>query len=237
MCDRPRLSIVLPAYNEEGNIRRTIEEILSFLPGFAPIGRDFEIIAVDDGSRDQTGRIVQELSAVHPEVRLVQHEVNRGYGGALRSGFAAARGEFIFFMDSDGQFVFPEIEKLLAKIEQYDAVLGYRLDRQDSFMRKLNAFGWNTLTKLLFGLSVRDIDCAFKLYRRELIADMPLSSGGALINAEMLARAKRKGFRFAQVGVTHRPRIAGKQTGANLRVIIKAFAELFRLYSRIKRGE
>ena len=235
--ERPRLSVVLPAYNEEANIGQTVQEALSFLPGFAPVGESFEVVVVDDGSRDGTGRIVQELASREPRVRLVQHKVNQGYGQALRSGFDAARGELIFFMDSDGQFVFAEIAKLFAQIDRYDGVLGYRMHRQDSLMRRLNAFGWNSLTKLLFGLGVRDIDCAFKLYRREAVKEAKLASGGALINAEMLARAKRKGCRFTQVGVTHRPRRAGEQTGANLRVILRAFRELFRLYSRIRRGE
>lgn len=198
---------------------------------------NFEVIVVDDGSRDRTAQIVAELAAGQPRVRLVRHEVNRGYGQALRSGFDAAQGELVFFMDSDGQFVFSEIEKLFARVDEFDAVLGYRIHRQDSLMRKLNAFGWNTLVTLLFGLKVRDIDCAFKLYHREVIQGFSLTSGGALINAEMLARAKRKGYRLTQVGVTHRPRLTGKQTGANLRVILRAFAELFRLYGRIKRGE
>ena len=145
--------------------------------------------------------------------------------------------ELIFFTDGDGQFDIGEIKLLLPLIMQNDIVCGYRLDRKDPLMRKLNGWMWTKLVNLLFGMNIRDIDCAFKLFRAEIFEGVKLSSGGALISAEILARAARRGFRIAEVGVHHYPRTAGKQTGAKPAVIIRAFKELFKLYNRIRKGQ
>jgi glycosyltransferase involved in cell wall biosynthesis len=160
-----------------------------------------------------------------------------GYGAALQSGIRAAKKELVFFTDGDGQFDIGEIKLLLPLIKQNDVVCGYRLDRKDPLMRKLNGWMWTRLVNLLFGMHIRDIDCAFKLLRTEIFEGMKLSSAGALISAEILARATRHGFRVAEVGVHHYPRTAGKQTGANLKVILRAFKELFKLYNRIRKGQ
>ena len=160
-----------------------------------------------------------------------------GYGAALQSGIRAAKKELVFFTDGDGQFDIGEIKLLLPLIEQNDIVCGYRLDRKDPIMRKLNGWMWTRLVNLLFGMHIRDIDCAFKLFRAEVFEGMKMSSAGALISAEILARATRRRFRIAEVGVHHYPRKAGKQTGAKLTVILRAFKELFKLYNRIRKGE
>jgi len=198
------------------------------------MGADYEIIIVDDGSKDRTGEIADELAKKDGRITIVHHRPNRGYGGALQSGFRAATKELVFFTDGDGQFDIGEIKTLLPMIDKNDIVCGYRLGRQDPFVRKLNGRLWTGLVNLLFGMKMRDIDCAFKLFRREAVADMPMSSGGALISAEILARATRKGCRIAQVGVHHYPRTAGEQTGAKMGVIVRAFKELFALYKKIK---
>lgn len=198
---------------------------------------DLEVIIVNDGSRDRTGEIADRLAAEHCEVRAVHNNPNQGYGGALQRGFREATKEWVFYTDGDGQFDFEEIEKLIPLLQQYDIVSAYRLDRQDSLIRKINAFAWTVLVNLVFRLWLRDIDCAFKLYPRRLFQEIEMKSKGALIDTEILARAKRLGYTIGQVGVHHYPRTAGEQTGANLRVILRAFKELFALRKDIQRTQ
>lgn len=224
------LSVFLPCYNEEGNIRRVVEEVLAFLPSIAD---DFEIIIVDDGSRDRTGQIADELAAGDPRIRAVHHASNRGYGGALQSGFRAAAKPWVFQTDGDGQFCIADLARLLPLSRQYDIVAGYRQRRQDNRLRRLNAWLWGKLVQRLLGFRCRDVDGSFKLYRREIFDHVELRSMGAMISAEVLARAVRAGYTLAEAPVRHRPRIAGRQTGANLRVILRAFKELWKLRGSI----
>ncbi|MCA9954188.1 MAG: glycosyltransferase family 2 protein [Anaerolineales bacterium] len=225
------LTVSMPAFNEAENIPGMVADVLRVLPILTD---DFEIIVVDDGSRDDTAVVTQQLAAQHPQLRLVQHEVNKGYGTAVLTGLTHASKELVFFTDADRQFDLSEIEKLLAKIETADLVVGYRAPRRDPFMRRLNGKGWSWLVTLLFGYTARDIDCAFKLMRRTVIEQLQdeITSGGATFSAEFLVRAKQAGFKIAEVPIAgHRPRVAGSPTGANLRVIVRAFKELvqFRL--------
>jgi len=225
------LTIFYPCYNEEANVERVTRAAVE-------VGRqitaDLEVLIVNDGSRDRTEEIADRLAAEIPEVRAVHNKPNRGYGGALIRGFREATKNWIFYTDGDGQFDFKELPGLLPLLETHDVISCYRLNRQDSFMRKANAFAWSTLVNLLFGLGLKDIDCAFKVYPRTFIEQIELHSQGALIDTEMLAKARNLGLRIAQVGVHHYPRIAGSQTGANLKVILRAFKELFKLHRQIK---
>ncbi len=224
------LSIVLPAYNEEGVIGTTLEQILKVLdvPGvLAARVKDFEVIVVNDGSTDRTGAILSVIVEAEPRVRVVTHECNQGYGSALADGFAAATKELTFFMDSDGQFDIRDLSRLLLFIDEYDAVIGYRLDRQDTWVRKLNAWGWKVLIRNVLGVRVRDIDCAFKLLRTDFLHEHPLETRGVMINAELLYKLKRAGCTYGEVVVHHLPRRGGRATGANLHVIARAFRELF----------
>lgn len=223
-----------PCYNEQENVGRTAQRAKEVCEG---LGADFEIILVNDGSADETGARADAIAAGDSRVRVVHHPHNMGYGAALQSGIRAAKKELIFFTDGDGQFDIGEIKLLLPLIEQNDIVCGYRLDRKDPFMRKLNGWMWTRLVNLLFGMDIRDIDCAFKLFRAEIFEGMTMSSEGALISAEILARGTRRGYRIAEVGVHHYPRTAGKQTGAKPAVIMRAFKELFKLYNRIRKGQ
>jgi len=227
----PSISVFFPCYNEQDNVARTVENALAVL---RKLNADFEVIIVDDGSFDETARIADGLAARQSAVKVVHHPTNLGYGAALQSGFKAATKQLIFYTDGDGQFDIAEMPPLLPLIDRYDIVSCYRLNRRDSIIRKINAWCWTKLVCLLFGLKIRDIDCAFKLYKSEIFKDMKLQSAGALIDAEILARAARKGYTITQKPVHHYPRTAGKQTGANLRVILRAFKELFRLYGRIR---
>jgi putative flippase GtrA len=218
------LSIVLPAYNEEHVIGATLEHVLNVLAAWV---KDFEVIVVNDGSTDRTGAIVSTFAETEPRVRVVTHAHNQGYGAALADGFAAATKELTVFMDSDGQFDIRDLARLLLFIDEYDAVIGYRLHRQDSWMRKLNAWGWKHLIGWVLSIHVRDIDCAFKLLRTDFLHQYPLETRGAMINAELLYKLTRTGCTYREVGVHHLPRQSGRATGANPRVIARAFRELF----------
>jgi glycosyltransferase involved in cell wall biosynthesis len=224
------ISVFFPCYNEQDNVERTV---LSALAVCKELFSDFEIIVVNDGSRDRTGEIADRLAAEHERVRAVHNQPNRGYGGALQRGFAEARKEYVFFTDGDGQFDIREIALLVEGVDCNDMVVGYRLDRKDPPIRKINAWCWTTLCNRVFGMRIRDIDCAFKLLPRRLLGQIKLHSQGAMISAELLARATRKGYRIGQVGVHHYPRQAGTQTGANPTVILRAFAELLKLRKMI----
>ncbi len=229
------LSIVLPAHNEAENLPLLIKDIQNCMES---LGWDYEVITVNDGSSDNTQEILEKLNREDDRIRWVHHIKNRGYGAAVRSGFDAARKDWVFFTDSDRQFDIKEIAKLGEYADKYDLVIGYRHDRQDPFIRKLNAGTFKLAVNILFGLWVKDIDCAFKLIKREVIEKAHLESNGALINTELLVRAKRMGYKIKQLPVTHYPRTAGKQTGANVKVILRAVKEilLFRLTGRTVSG-
>ena len=222
------LSVVVPAYNEEANVATAVERVSEVAQS---LDMEYEIIVVNDGSRDRTGDIVREMQTRVAHIKLVEHFPNRGYGGALKAGFAAAQYDWIAFTASDNQFDFAEIGLLLARSTEADIVSGYRANRQDPLIRKLNALGWNSVVRLLFGFLSRDIDCGFKLFRRELLDHVHIESNGAMIDTEFLAGARARGYKIADVPVTHLPRQAGHPTGANLKLILKAFRDLahFRL--------
>ena len=222
----PSISVFFPCYNEAESIEKLVNKSLAVLGN---LSNDFEIIIVDDGSSDGTAKITDRLASEHDAVRVVHHKQNSGYGGALQSGFKAATKELVFYTDGDGQFDIAELAQVLPLIDGADIVSCYRMDRQDSVVRKLNAWCWGKLVCMVFSMRLRDIDCAFKLYRREIFDNIEMQSMGALIDAEILARATRKGYRIVQKGVHHYPRTAGSSTGANPAVILRAFRELFKL--------
>ena len=238
MIERPArtplsISVFFPCYNEESNVERTTESALQAL---SAISDDFEVIIVDDGSRDRTPEIADRLATEHSEVRSVHNNPNLGYGGALQRGFCEATKTWVFYTDGDGQFDFREIGMLLPLLEEYDIISAYRLDRKDPVIRKINAFCWTVLVNIVFGMWLRDIDCAFKIYPRKLFDEIEMESMGALIDAEILSRAKQRGYTIGQIGVHHYPRTAGEQSGASIRVIARAFKELFRLRKHIRAG-
>ncbi len=226
-----RLSVVLPAYNEEPNVERVVREVVAHLDG---LGLDYELIVVDDGSADRTGELLDRLQAELPRLRPQHHAKNRGYGAALRTGFDAAQMPYVFYMDGDGQFDIKDLDQLLPLASEDCIVTGYRIERRDPFMRRLNARlfgGW--LVRVMLGVRVRDLNCAFKLIPKKVLDSMTLESTGALINAELYGYAIRRGFGIREVGVHHYPREAGVQTGAHLSVILRAFYDLFRLRQKI----
>ncbi len=226
------LTIFFPCYNEEANVERMTRKAVE-------VGRmvadELEVIIVNDGSKDGTKEIADRLAAEIAEVRAVHNDPNLGYGGALQRGFREATKDWVFYTDGDGQFDLGEIPKLLPLLETHDMVSCYRIDRQDSLVRKLNAWAWTRLVRFVFKLKLRDIDCAFKIYPRSFFDRITMKSRGALIDTEILAKAIQLNYSIAQLGVRHYPRTAGEQTGANLGVILRAFKELFRLRKQIAR--
>lgn len=216
-------SLCLPCYNEEDVIGDVLAGACAVLPEFA---EEFEIIVVDDGSRDRTAEIVSDWSLRDPRVRLVQHKHNRGYGAAVTTALQSSSGEWICMIDGDGQFNLLDLPQLLVDAQGADVVVGYRHRRADNGIRKLNAHSWKWLIRCLMGLKVRDLDCAFKLFPRWVIDSLQFRAEGACISAEILTQCCRGGLTICEVPVNHFPRSAGKPTGANLSVVLKAFREL-----------
>ena len=228
------LSYFFPAHNEEANLRGLVEEALGALPAIAD---EFEIVIVDDGSRDATGRIADELVAARPDVvRVVHHQTNLGYGSALLSGFRAARYEFVAFTDGDRQFRVADLGRLtdrLTEPDAPDAVVGFRIKRADPLVRTLYARAYRIANLVWFGLRIRDVDCACKLFRREALAGIAVESGGAFFSAELLIKLRAAGRTLVEVGVPHHPRTAGSPTGAKPSVVLRAVGDFWRLRLRM----
>jgi glycosyltransferase involved in cell wall biosynthesis len=227
----PGLSASFPAHNEEDNVEPMIADLLAALPDFA---ERFEVIVVDDGSRDRTFERASAVAARDPRVRVVRHEVNRGYGAAVWTGLVSGTMEYAFFTDGDRQFDVRQIADLIRALPGHDVVVGYRVNRQDNAIRIANAHAWNWLIRLLFGVPVRDVDCAFKLFDRRELQGLAIEAGGAMFSSELLARLKARGARIVEVPVRHLPREKGSASGGNPKVIARAFYELFRLYRKLK---
>ena len=226
------LSISLPCFNEEAVVEKVIEDIMTW---FIRDGIDGEIIAVNDGSSDKTGGILDELRLSTACLKVVHHQQNMGYGAAVRSGLDAATKENIGFMDGDGQFRAEEFGKLLLHIDQYQLVIGRRLKRADPFIRQVNAKLYSLLVDVRLDVRVCDINCAMKVWKREIWPIIrPVKSAGALFNAELFLRSKSAGIKWCQVPVLHYSRESGVQTGARLSVILQMFKELWELKKSVK---
>jgi glycosyltransferase involved in cell wall biosynthesis len=230
----PRLSYFFPAHNEEANLEGLVNEALETLPTLADT---FEIIAVDDGSKDATPAIADALAAAHPGVvRAVHHSTNLGYGAALRSGFAAARYDLVAFTDGDRQFKVADLGRLTARLaaaDQPDAVVGFRIKRADPLVRTLYARAYRLANRIFFGLAITDVDCACKLFRRAALEGLRVESGGAFFSAEMVIKLRAAGRTVVEVGVPHYPRTAGSPSGANPRVVLRAVRDFWLLRLRM----
>ncbi len=196
-------------------------------------GADGEVVVVDDGSSDGTGAAVRAIG--DPRVRVIRHGVSRGYGAALRTGFGHARGGLVFFTDADAQFDVAEVARLESWVPRFDLVVGYRAPRRDGWYRRAVGWGWSRLLNATLGVGVRDVDCAFKLVRRQALLDLGLVSRGAFVNGELLVRARARGLSVKEVPVTHFPRPAGVASGARLRVGARAVRELCQLVPELRR--
>ena len=228
----PELSYFFPAHNEEANLRGLVAEALVALP---EIAQTFEIIVVDDGSRDATPRIADELAAADPRVHAVHHPKNLGYGAALRSGLAASRYPLIAFTDGDRQFRVADLGRLAARhrLDQPDAVVGFRIKRADPLVRTLYARAYRLANRIFFGLRVTDVDCACKLFEREALTGIAVESGGAFFSAELLIKLRAAGRMVVEVGVPHYPRTAGAPTGAQPQVVLRAVRDFWQLRLRL----
>lgn len=228
------LSIFMPAYNEEASIGAVV---LDAAEAAGHVAKQYEVIVVDDGSRDKTGEIVETLGKSNKHIRLVRHKVNRGYGAAVKTGLSSAKLDYIFFTDSDAQFHFDELSRFINQRGNADLLIGYRKKRMDPFHR---VFVAQVLLKIwnfaLFGLTVRDVDCAYKLFTREVRDSIKLETESAITVTEFIVKALRLGYKIKQVPVVHYPRKYGEQTGGNWRVIVKAAFESFGLYKSLQKA-
>lgn len=231
-----QISVFFPAYNEEVSLEDTVTKAVNVL---TEIVEKWEIVIINDGSKDKTGEIAEKLAKENKQIQVIHHLQNQGYGAALKSGFYNARYDWIAFTDADGQFDFSEITKFIDKQKktQADLVIGYYLKRDVPLYRAWGSrFLWQPAVYLLFGLKVHDIDCGFKLIRKKVIEKIPRleAERGPFISSELLIKAKRAGFKISEVGVHHYPRKAGRATGASLKVIFSGFSDLLRLRKKLK---
>lgn len=219
-----RLSIVLPIFNEDKIVKETIQRIFQESKRFF---EDIELIAVDDGSFDNTSIVLKELQKKDKRIKIITHKKNRGYGAAFKSGTRYATSEWIFFTDSDMQFNFSEISQLIPYTKKFDFIVGYRKNRADSARRRFISFMYNKLVKILFGLPLKDVDCAFKLMKRTSLSKILLTSNSFFISVELMTKARLK-FSIKELGVTHFPRRKGKST-VTIRSILLTLRDLILL--------
>jgi glycosyltransferase involved in cell wall biosynthesis len=229
----PGLTIVLPCLDEEANIAVAIRSAAEV---GARTSEAYEIIVVDDGSTDRTAEIATRFVDDSRRVRLLMHPHNRGYGAAVRTGLEAARMPWVLLTDADLQFDLRDLEDFVMLTRSADVVAGRRVVRQDPVRRRLAGAAWSRLMRTLFDLPVRDVDCAFKLVRRDLVDGVELRATGALISTELLIACRAQGARIVEHGVRHRPRVAGAASGSRPRVVTRAFAELARQYPALRRA-
>jgi dolichol-phosphate mannosyltransferase len=204
------LTVVLPAFNEEESLPDAIaqcDDLVGQLQGW-----DVDVVVVDDGSTDDTGRVIKGAQQTRPWLRSIRRELNRGYGAALKTGFASAKGEYVFYTDADNQFDLLELRELVPLIEDADLVAGFRVYRFDPLARLVVSWVYNRLVRLLFRVKVRDVDCSFKLIRRDRLDRLVLMSDDFFIDTEILARARKWNWRIKEVGVRHYPRRRGHTT-------------------------
>jgi len=227
------LSVFFPAYNEEKNIALTVEKAKKVLENLKI--KKWEILIIDDGSKDKTGEIAGQLAKKEKNIRVI-HQGNGGYGMALRAGFANAKYDWIVYTDADGQFDFSEITKFLDKTDEADVIYAYKNKRSDHVFRTLAAKGWAFSLFLFFGLNIKDVDTGFKMVNRKVLKTIPVlqSSRGGMINAELVIKAKKYGFRVTQVEVNHYPRLFGNPTGVKLNVILQSYLDLLNLWWKLQ---
>lgn len=220
-----RLSVFFPAYYDEGNIGKVVESAVKVLEELKL--KDYEVVVIEDGSPDKTGEVADAMAAKYEKVRVIHHEKNMGYGATLKDGFTSAKLDYVFYTDGDNQFDLNELKRFVALVPFADMIVGYRKKKQYSLYRKFTSLSYNYLLKLIFGLDYWDIDCAFKLFRRDLFDKITINSVDAFIDAEIMLKAKLLGYTSIEMGVTHLPRVDGVSTGARPSVILRTIKEVF----------
>lgn len=231
------LSVFLPCFNEEGNLLKTVSNVKENLQKTAD---KWEILIINDGSTDKTTQLADSLAKNDKRIRVIHHQPNQGYGGAVKSGLYGSKYQWVSFIDADGQFDFKEIKDFIRKQEETgaDMVIGWYRKRRVPLLRKINTFIWQSLVFLLFGLKVKDIDCGFKLINKKVITSIPRleSSRGAFISSEFLIKAQKAKFKIVEIPIHHYPRLKGVATGAKLNVIIQSFKDLFALWGKLRKS-
>lgn len=221
-----------PAYNDAPSLPGLIDKTFAVLAGHAG---DYEVIVVNDGSFDETGEVLAALRRKHgPRMRVITHETNRGYGAALRSGFSAATKDFVFYTDGDGQYDVGELPALLALMEPgVGLVNGYKLQRNDPWHRIWIGAVYNRFARFLFRIHLRDVDCDFRLIRRQLLEEIHLTSTSGTICVELVRKLELSPYRTVEVGVHHYPRLHGRSQFFRVRSLLKTLYQLIRLYVRV----
>ncbi|HVE58195.1 MAG TPA: glycosyltransferase family 2 protein [Pyrinomonadaceae bacterium] len=231
ILSRPGISVFFPAYNDAQSIEKLVENALAVLPGLTD---DYEVIVINDGSTDNTQDVLDQLQAKHPEVRIVEHETNKGYGAALRSGFNAASKDLVFYTDGDGQYDVRELLKLFPLLtENVDVVNGYKLERTDKVNRKIIGSSYNHLAHFLFSLPIRDVDCDFRLIRRAILGKIALHSTSGSICVELVYKLRKAGANFKEVGVNHYARQFGQSQFFTVRRVSKTLLDFFLLWLKL----
>lgn len=224
----PGLTVFFPAYNDSGTIASMVVSAVLAASRLTP---DFEVLVINDGSRDATPQIADELARLYPQVKVIHHQVNRGYGGALRSGFANASKELIFYTDGDAQYDPAEMADLWAKMGPgVDLVNGYKISRSDPLHRKFIGRVYHHTVKLLFGLGVRDVDCDFRLMRRAIFGRVELTKNSGVICLEMMKKIQDAGFVIAEVPVHHFHRAYGRSQFFNVPRIARTAVDVLKLW-------
>ena len=225
------ISVFLPAYNDEATIAPLVRDALSVLPSLTD---DFEVIVVNDGSTDRTAAVLDELARTNGRVRVIHHQSNRGYGGALRTGFSSATKEFVFYTDGDGQYDVRELALLRPLLaEGVDVVNGYKIKRSDGWRRRVLGALYNRAAHLLFRIPIRDVDCDFRLIRRRAVERVELVSSSGSICVELVHKLHRAGCVFVEVPVHHYPRVHGRSQFFTLRRVGRTALDLLSLRLKV----
>ena len=225
------ISAFFPCYNDAGSIALVVQDACETIK---KITDNFEIIVVDDASKDESPKILRRLKRTIPNLKLIFHSSNKGYGGALKSGFKNSTKELIFYTDGDGQYDTKEIGRLLGKLtDQIDIVQGFKVKRLDPWYRTLIGKLYHHTSKALFGLKVKDVDCDFRLIRKRAIDTILLEYNSGVICVELVKKLQMKGFKFAQAGVNHFPRLSGHSQFFNYQRILKTLFELGQLWWKL----
>ncbi len=227
------LSVFFPAYYDEKNIGKVVDKAVEVLEGLEV--KDYEVTIIEDGSPDKTAEVADALAAKHSKVRVIHHEKNKGYGATLLEGFVSARFDYVFYTDGDNQFDLEELRKFVALVPYTDMVVGYRKKKQYSAYRKVTSFVYNQILKWAFDIDYIDIDCAFKIIKRDLFDKITVSTKDAFIDAEILIKAHLLGYSSTELSVTHLPRVDGISTAARPSIILKTMYEIYQYRKEYKR--
>lgn len=233
--ERLSISVFFPAYNDEKTIESLVQEAISTLE---PIVNDYEVIIIDDCSQDATGKIADRLCLENNKIRVVHHDRNRDYGGAVKSGLTHSSKDLIFYTDGDKQYDLRALKKLLVKIKEADVVTGYKIKRCDPFFRVVIGKIYRSIVNNLFGLKIKDVTCDFRLFKKEVINSIDIESNSGFICVEMMKKIQDKGYRIAEAGVDHLPRLYGKSQSFRLKRIVSMLGDFRKQWLRhLKNGK